>query len=363
MKVLLSVLCLLYAVEGYTLANKTKLHQDLFTNYKKNFRPGEDQIIPTELMFSFYIRSLKERQESNEIMVVVGSLGLEWKDFRLSWNPLDYGGDLNQTFVLVDDIWTPYLVLMNPYEEVTPILSDRFSCEVWYYGHVSCLPPPNIFEALCVANIKYYPYDTKSCDLQLYVSGCFSSDLKLKPVSKTLNTDLYKDNGPWNMTNTGISVRTQHIGNKSFEISDLKIQMKRRPGTYMWQISPIFILSFMQVLVFVLPDESGERIGFSLTILLTEIVFLTVVQESIPKASSSFMSVLIHKQFIDISISLFILLGVVLASICYDMEKKKEPKKTEEPKKTGEKPGKLIVQTKGKELSSKFLTIFFPMMS
>lgn len=119
----------------------------------------------------------------------------------------------------------------------------------------------------------------------------------------------------------------------------------------------------MQVLVFCLPDESGERIGFSLTILLTEIVFLTVVQESIPKASSSFVSVLIHKQFIDISISLFILLGVVLASICYDTENKKEPKKTEEPKKTGEKPGKLIVQTKGKELSSKFLTIFFPMMS
>lgn len=366
MKVLLSVLCLLYAVEGYTLANKTKLHQDLFTNYKSKFRPGEDQTIPTELMFSFYIRSLKERQESNEIMVVVGSLGLEWKDFRLSWNPLDYGGDLNQTTVLVDDIWTPYLVLMNPYEEVTPILSDKFSCEVWYNGHVSCLSPPNIFEALCLANIIYYPYDTKSCNLQLYVSGYFSSDLKLKPVSTTLNTDMYIDNGPWNMTNTGISVSTKHIGNKSFEISNLNIQMKRRPGTYMWQISPIFVLSSMQVLVFVLPDESGERIGFSLTILLAEVVFLTVVQENLPKVSISFVSVLIYKQFIDVSISLSILFGVVVASICYDKDKIKEPKKTEkpkkteEPKKTGETPGKLIVQTKGKELSTKFLNNLFP---
>nr|XP_034335850.1 neuronal acetylcholine receptor subunit beta-3-like isoform X2 [Crassostrea gigas] len=343
MKVLLSVLCLLYAVEGYTLANKTKLHQDLFTNYKSKFRPGEDQIIPTELMFSFYIRSLKERQESNEIMVVVGSLGLEWKDFRLSWNPLDYGGDLNQTFVLVDDIWTPYLVLMNPYEEVTPILSDGFSCEVWYNGHVSCLPPPNIFESLCVADTTYYPYDTKSCDLLLYVSGYPSSDLKLKPVSKTLNTDMYRDNGPWNMTNTGIIVFTQHIGNKSFEISEFKIQMKRRPGTYILQISPIFVLSFMQVLVFVLPDESGERIGFSITIFLTEIVFLTVFQENLPKASASFLPYLIYKQLIDVLISLYMLFGVVFASICYDKEKKEpkkteKPKKTEEPKKTGETP-------------------------
>lgn len=153
MKIFLSMFCLLYAVEGYTFANMTKLHTDLFTNYKKEFRPGENQSIPTELMFSFYIRSLKELQERNEIMVVIGSLAVEWKDVRLAWNPLDFDGDFYQTYVSVDNIWTPYLVLMNPYEEIRPILSGGFSCEVWYNGHVSCLPPPNIFEALCVADV------------------------------------------------------------------------------------------------------------------------------------------------------------------------------------------------------------------
>lgn len=217
MQVFLSMFCLFYAVEGYKFANKTKLREDLFTNYEKEFRPDENQIIPTELMFSFYIRSIKELQENNELMVIVGSLGVEWKDFRLAWNPLDYGSDLNQTSISVDDIWTPYLVLMNPYEEIRPILSGGFSCEVWYNGHVSCLPQPNIFEALCVADITYYPYDTKSCDLQLYVSGYLSSDFKLKPVSTTFNTDMYRDNSPWEMTKTGIFVDIQQIGKKKMK--------------------------------------------------------------------------------------------------------------------------------------------------
>lgn len=131
MKVFLSMFCLFYAVKGYTFANKTKLHKDLFIKYEKEFRPGENQTIPTELNFSFYMRSLKEFQESYGEMGLVGSLGVEWKDVRLAWNPQDYDGDLNQTSVFVQDIWTPYLVLMNPYDEITPILSGGFSCEVW----------------------------------------------------------------------------------------------------------------------------------------------------------------------------------------------------------------------------------------
>lgn len=64
-------------------------------------------------------------------MVVVGSFGVEWEDFRLTWNSLDYGSDLIQTSISVDDIWKLYLVLIYPYEEIKPILSGGFSCEVW----------------------------------------------------------------------------------------------------------------------------------------------------------------------------------------------------------------------------------------
>lgn len=330
MKVFLSMLCLLYAVEGYTFANKTKLHLDLFTNYEKEFRPGENQIIPTELNFIFYIRSLKEFQESNGVIGVVGSLGVEWKDDRLVWNPSDYGGDLNQTSVFVENIWTPYIAMMNPYEKISPILSGGFSCKLWYNGYVSCFPPPNVFEALCNANLFYYPFDTKNCTLELYVSDNDSPDLKLKPGSSIFNRDMYIDNGQWTITSTRIFVHSQHVDNTSFEILKLETGMKRRPGTYMWQLSPIFVLSAMQILVFVLPNESGERVTFLMTILLAEIVFLTLTHENLPNASQSDIPVIFYKQFMDIANSFIILLGVVHASYIYHKTKTEKTKENEE---------------------------------
>lgn len=325
MKVFWSMFCLLYAVEGYTFENKTKLNKDLLINYEKKFRPGEGQIIPTELTFSFYMRNIKEFQESNGEIGVVGSLGVEWKDVRLIWNPSDYGGDLNQTSFFVDDIWKPYLVLMNSYEEIKPILSGGFSCKVWYNGHVSCLPPPSMSEALCISDLVKYPYDIKVCVLQIYVSGYHSSDFKLRPRSSKIYVDTYTDNGPWNITSTLISVDTQNT-----ERLNLFIKMKRRPTTYLWHLSPIFVLSVIKILVFRLPDESGERISFSITILLAEIVFLTIIQEKLPRASISDAPVLLIKQFVDILISFFILIGTIEASVRYNRAKTVEPKKTEE---------------------------------
>lgn len=329
MKVFMSIFCLFYAVEGYTFANKTNLYKDLFTNYEKKFRPGENQVIPTELNISFYMRSLKEFQESYGEMGVVGSLGVEWKDVRLAWNPSDYGGDLNQTSVFVDDIWTPYLVLMNPYEEIKPILSGGFTCEVWYNGYVSCLPPPNIFEALCIADVRFYPFDSKICRLQLYISGYHSSDLNVEPRSHTFNLDMYEYNGQWSIIRTSIFVDAIKINNKSVKILQLEIEVKRISGRHFWDLFPILVLSGIQILVFILPDESGERIGFSVTVFLAQVVFLTVIQEKVPEASISGVSYLVYKQLADLLNSFFTLGAVVITSVYYNKAKTEEAEDTE----------------------------------
>lgn len=313
-------------------ANKTKLHRDLFTNYEKEFRPGENQTLPTELNFSFYMRNLKEFRESYGEMGLVGSLGVEWKDVRLAWNPLDYDGDLNQTSVFVQDIWTPYLVLMNPYDEITPILSGGFSCEVWYNGYVFCLPPPNIFEAVCTSDVRLYPFDSKICKLQLYVSGYHSSDLDVQPRSQTFNMEMYASNGLWSLSNTSIFIHTVNINNKSVKILQLQIKVERLSDRHFWDIIPILILSALQVWVFALPHESGERIGFSVTILLAEVLFLTVIQEKIPEASNSDISYLVYKQLVDLMTSFVTISVVVMTSVHHNRAKTKEPEKTRDRK-------------------------------
>lgn len=321
MKVFFSMFCLLYAVEGYTFANTTKLYKDLFTNYEKKLRPGEDQMIPTELKISFYIRSVHEIKESNGEIGVVGSLSVEWVDLRLVWNPIEYGTDLNQTSVFVEDIWTPYLVLINPSREIKPLFSDELACEARYNGYVLCIPPPNFLEAFCNADVKLYPFDSQTCTLHLYAPGYFSSNLIFKPLSSTLNLEMYENDGLWNITNTSIFVHTQHIGNKSYEISKFEITMQRKWHYHFFKLAPIFMLDLMQILVFWLPNESGERISFSMTVLLTEVVFLTVIQEKLPEDRNSTVSYLVYKQLIDMLVSVLIMTMVVYVSNLYSEAK------------------------------------------
>ena len=50
---------------------------------------------------------------------------------------------------------------------------------------------------------------------------------------------------------------------------------------------PIIILSVMDLLVFWLPPKSGEKVSLGITVLLLFSVFLTVVDERLPRTSDN----------------------------------------------------------------------------
>ena len=50
---------------------------------------------------------------------------------------------------------------------------------------------------------------------------------------------------------------------------------------------PIILLSVMDLLVFWLPPESGEKVSLGITVLLSFSVFLTVVDEGLPRTSDN----------------------------------------------------------------------------
>lgn len=161
-------------------------------------------------------------------------------------------------------------------------------------------------------------------------SGYHSSDLDVQPRSQTFNLEMYAGNGPWNISNTSIFIHTININNKSVKILQLQIKVERLSGRHLWDLVPISILSTLQVLVFVLPYESGERIGFSVTIFLAEVLFLTVIQEKIPEASNSDISYLVYKQLVDL-ITSFVTISAVVLTNAHHNRVKKELEKTETP--------------------------------
>ena len=51
-------------------------------------------------------------------------------------------------------------------------------------------------------------------------------------------------------------------------------------------------VAVLQSFVLLIPNESGERIGYSVTMLLASVVFLTLVQENLPESSEPSISIL-----------------------------------------------------------------------
>lgn len=102
--------------------------------------------------------SLKEFLEGDSKIGVVGFLGMEWMDFCLVWNLVDYGGDLFKIFFFVFDIWILYMVLMNLYEKVKFVFFSGMFCVVVLNGEVLCLLF-DLFEVMCDVDVIYYFFD------------------------------------------------------------------------------------------------------------------------------------------------------------------------------------------------------------
>ncbi len=50
---------------------------------------------------------------------------------------------------------------------------------------------------------------------------------------------------------------------------------------------PVVLMSLIDLLVFILPPESGEKISLGITVLLAYSVFMLVISETLPRNSDS----------------------------------------------------------------------------
>ena len=85
-----------------------------------------------------------------------------------------------------------------------------------------------------------------------------------------------------------VITETRNNVTKTFSQLDFWMYMKRRYQFYNTNVMlPIILSSFLVTLVFVVPADSGEKLSYILTVLLTIAVFLTIIGETLPAISNS----------------------------------------------------------------------------
>lgn len=277
-------LCCLTLYYGTTLGKShedlDRLYRNLTSTYNIQIRPTSDLDTPTKVNVSFTLLSIKEFDEKASKLAIVGIFSLTWQDDYMMWNPDDYGG-ITTFLVRQSEIWLPELINGKPYEKIGPLGFDRLKLRVFANGRLYW-SPGDVYETSCSADVTFYPFDVHVCEF-LFTPWMYSSaELLLLVNGNVVNLDIFTSNGLWELQSTHVRVHRDAF----VQMFIMTITFKRHPVYHIVNILiPVSVMGLLSVLVFLLPAESGERVGFSITVLLAMSVFLTIISDSLPSAS------------------------------------------------------------------------------
>ena len=254
----------------------------ILANYSTDTLPVSDQAAILYLNASFYLRSIIELDEPKGELTTTMSLLLSWTDDNLKWDGLSHG---NQYIIRIDPrkIWTPSVVLGNPGSSMIPILDYNLKALVIYNGQVS-FSGANVMTTICDFDVKYFPFDIQKCNI-LFQTWDFGPNVKFVAVSSTMDLSTFIENGVWSLLKTEVSAYSDGVDYGSYLRAT--IYLERRSLFYVLNfLAPILILVLLNSTVFLLPSDSGERVGFAVTLLLSIAVYMTIISDKLPETSN-----------------------------------------------------------------------------
>jgi len=281
-----------------------RLYDDLLSNYNKLVRPVVNVTDAVTVKLKLKLSQLIDVNLRNQIMTTNLWVEQFWFDYKMRWDPQEYGG-VDMLHVPSDHIWRPDIVLYNNADgnfEVT--LSTKAT--LYNSGRVEWKPPA-IYHSSCEMDVEYFPFDEQTCVMKFgsWTYDGYQVDLRHQEEECTS----YKEHectetNP--IVNIGVDLSEFYmsvewdilavpaIRNVKFYTCcdepylDITFNITMRRKTLFYTVNliiPCMGISFLTVLVFYLPSDSGEKVSLSISILLSLTVFFLLLAEIIPPTS------------------------------------------------------------------------------
>ncbi|OWF41679.1 Acetylcholine receptor subunit alpha [Mizuhopecten yessoensis] len=286
--------------------DKTVLNAALLGGYNPSVHPGHNYLAQLlNMNVSFGLKKIQTFEELSSAFIITGIVSVSWYDERLEWIPTNYN-NLTITHFKQKEIWTPPFVLANGCDDIDLLGNGDMHIALTYAGVVNWAIPVKLC-SLCDADVTYYPFDQQTCDILLFPWGYTTNDIQLNAISSTLDTTHYAENPIWNLVSTvQQSFQPPALG------FGMTIKFKRKPLYFAVNyILPIISMSIINMLVFLLPADSGERVGFSVTVLLSIAVFLSIVSSFLPQTSTPQMALLCYLLMVHVILSVMIMVCTI----------------------------------------------------
>ncbi|KAJ0178750.1 hypothetical protein K1T71_005525 [Dendrolimus kikuchii] len=276
----LAACCLLRAATAGNPDAK-RLYDDLLSNYNKLVRPVVNTTDVLRVCIKLKLSQLIDVNLKNQIMTTN------------LW-PKEYGG-VHMLHVPSDHIWRPDIVLYNNADgnfEVT--LATKAT--IYHQGLVEWKPPA-IYKSSCEIDVEYFPFDEQTCVLKFgsWTYDGFKVDLRHMDEQAGSNVvSVGVDLSEFYMSVEWDILEVPAVRNEKFYTCcdepylDITFNITMRRKTLFYTVNiiiPCMGISFLTVLTFYLPSDSGEKVTLSISILISLHVFFLLVVEIIPPTS------------------------------------------------------------------------------
>ncbi|WAR21430.1 ACHA6-like protein, partial [Mya arenaria] len=308
---------------SHSIEDTETLWSTLTKDYNKNHRPIVDQNKAINVDINFALYSIQEINELTGKISITGTLELIWKDEMLEWDPTK-NNYIFSLMIPISEVWYPPLIISNPDSSATAIkLEDRSVVRLLSDGTIMFYPS-GVYSVNSPLDSKYYPFDKQSFTIKFVVPGFISTEVNLNAGNMSYLSSTFNGNGEWALLDLKREVA---IWNDVTPVALFTVSLERK-STYMIVniIMPIVFLAVINLLVFILPPDAGERVSYAVTLLLSLAVFMTLVGDNLPKTSDP-LPVLSYYLLATLTTStLMCVLAVLNLVIFHKSEKSRPPK-------------------------------------
>ncbi len=296
-----------------------KLIQTLLTNYSASVRPVKNSSQPVNVTFEFRLVKIVKLDIKEQEIVLNARILMRWNDPSLVWDKA-LNNNMENLNIPMSNIWTPDVLLYNTASEESQDQSDVYKANVMVKntGRVTWMSPVTL-RASCVIDVKWFPFDQQSCDLTFGSISLTVSKLGLNFLNKPgsvseVRSEKFYSSGIWSLTALTASMleRSYICCDEPFSLINYNITLDRLSLYWvLYLILPCLCLSAVSICVFFIPPETGERISYCITVVLSISVYLLVISDKLPEKGD-------NKPLLGLMyIVLFMIMIMILISVIF----------------------------------------------
>ena len=245
-------------------------------------RPAVNQTLATGVFVYFIIQDFEIHDTENKLEVNT-LFYVGWMDQTISWT-FNVNGQETYNIYSISmrkrefSIWTPTIFVRNTVGQKSYLgnINQLIGMDVDYSGSVG-MYGFHKFKSECQVDMTYFPFDTQECSFEItgrpseifFSFGfCFMENTNSEWVNAEVN---------YTLSETSLTCTIKATRKPTFLIMNL--------------IVPTALIGFLNVFVFIVPANAGEKLQYCVSILLSFNVYTGILVDNVP-ANSEKMSLL-----------------------------------------------------------------------